>query len=303
MKKFLLIGVFLVFILIVISALVSERSPSQQREAAEELLLSRIKAQNLARLFDVSQIQLVLDNYFDTNKLYPDTLEEISGTIPKLSQIEISDPEIILYKTTNDGQGYMITLTLKDGRKFQIDESESALQKHNEDAARIPSDVVFPEEQINAIVEQIDTNKTDGWQTYHNEEFGFEFKYPGTWYYGGGSRGDNQFLICLNPAGVAGDCTGLVTISWNVDFEERYSGTKSLFEKYQTEEFEISIAGIKARLLTISGYTKGREGFSRELFFERDGFIYNIALVSGKENVFDQILSTFKFIDTDKTNN
>ncbi|MDO8633436.1 MAG: hypothetical protein Q7K38_02740 [Candidatus Wildermuthbacteria bacterium] len=135
-----------------------------------------------------------------------------------------------------------------------------------------------------------------GWQTYRNEEYGVEFQYPDDWYTGGGLRGDTQFLICLNPSGVSGDCTGLVTISWNVDFEERYKAIKNVFKEYTIEESTIYVAGEMGKLLKISGYPKGGEGFSREVFFENNGFVYNIAVESGRKDVFDQILSTFRFI-------
>ena len=135
-----------------------------------------------------------------------------------------------------------------------------------------------------------------GWQTYRSKEYGIEFQYPDDWYTGGGLRGDTQFLICLNPSGVSGDCTGLVTISWNVDFEERYDAIKSLFREYTIEESTIYVGGETGRLLKISGYPEGREGFGREVFFERDGFVYNIAMGVGRKDVFDEILSTFRFI-------
>jgi len=135
-----------------------------------------------------------------------------------------------------------------------------------------------------------------GWQTYKNEEFNLEFEYPNDWYHGGGPRGDNQFLICLNPKGMAGDCIGLVTISWNIDFDKRYSAIKKLFEKYEVTESETTISNVPAKMFVVSGYEKGREGFTRELFFERSGLIYNIAVIYGKEGVFDHIVKSFKIL-------
>ena len=135
--------------------------------------------------------------------------------------------------------------------------------------------------------------ETAGWQIYKNEKYGFEFKYPVGWYAGNQDR-NSQYLICLNPTGVSGDCTGLVTVSWGVNFTERYSAIKNLFVSQSVEESEVNFSGAVAKLLTI----ENPGGFSRELLFEQNGFVYNIGMVSGKEDVFDQILSTFRFVQT-----
>jgi len=133
-------------------------------------------------------------------------------------------------------------------------------------------------------------------QTYINETFNLEFEYPNDWYYNDHSSGDNQFLICLNPKGISGDCVGLITISWNVDFEERYNGIKKVFEKYEVTESETTISNVPAKMFTVSGYESGREGSTRELFFEHDGFVYNIGIGYGNERVFDQIVKSFEIL-------
>jgi len=138
---------------------------------------------------------------------------------------------------------------------------------------------------------------TSNWQTYRNDEYGVEFKYPSDWYAGGSLRGDNQFLICLNPSGVAGDCTGLITVSWGVDFDERYQAIRNLFSEYSVQESTTQIGTEQAVLMKISGYPSGREGFSRELLTTHEGDVYTISMVSGEERVFEQILSTFRFIE------
>jgi len=138
------------------------------------------------------------------------------------------------------------------------------------------------------------SNIPTDWKTYHNERYGFQFKYPPTWYYSGGIRGDNQYLICLNPNNTSGDCTGLLTVNWNVSFQERYSTMKSLFIKNgSVKESEMFVDGVNGKLLTVSG----SGGYTKSVFWEKY-YLFNFEMLFGNDILFNQILSTFKFTGT-----
>jgi hypothetical protein len=149
----------------------------------------------------------------------------------------------------------------------------------------------FSFQQIQSVKDE-----TAGWKIYTNEKYGFEMKYPADWYYVV-SDYDNQQLVCLNPEGISGDCDGLLTVSWDVGLQERYEAIKQLFKGYVISESDIKIDGRDGKLLTI----ENESGFSKELFFENEGYIYNFSILTGKEVIFNRMLSTFKLIRIDET--
>jgi hypothetical protein len=139
----------------------------------------------------------------------------------------------------------------------------------------------------------------ENWNIYRNEEYGFEIKFPNNWAYHVNDY-ETQQLICFYPGKYPGDCPGILSVSWNIDFQERYTKTKQLFEKdYDVIESIISIDDTEGKLLTIKDTT----GFSKSVFFEKENYIYNFAIIVEEEFLFNQILSTFKFIEPSETAN
>jgi len=177
----------------------------------------------------------------------------------------------------NLGENYKI-LVIKDGDHLVV---------ISQNAQSEILDSVFSSFKFSDSKSSVDTSS---WKTYQNDKYGFEFKYPATWYYNQGFRGDTQYLICLNPLGSSGDCTAVLTVNWNVDFEDRLNAMKSLFiEKYSVEESIIQVDGVDGKLLKINN----PGGFTRLLFWEKGGYLYNL---QATEDLFSQILPTFKFI-------
>lgn len=149
------------------------------------------------------------------------------------------------------------------------------------------------------------------WKTYRNEEYGFEFKYPGDW------KVDecDQKIILIN-----GICysdfteTGAITISDDLNLEYQ----TNLYDQYsqeweQSQKNQIIIDNISAiKFFGIEGNRVEGPGpipgsKLQFILFNSRNHTYNISFAEkpGQNylNIFDQILSTFRFIDQPDTSN
>ena len=133
-------------------------------------------------------------------------------------------------------------------------------------------------------------DETADWQTYKSDKYGFEFKYPTGWHYNA-SNDLAQTRVCLNPKGISGDCSAILTINSGITKADFQSKFKTLYEKNgSVSESIIGINGIDGNLFYISG-----NGFSKNVFFDKNGYVYSFAVIAEHEDVFEKILTTFKF--------
>jgi len=152
------------------------------------------------------------------------------------------------------------------------------------------------------------SDETAGWQTYKNEQYGFEIKYPGDWH--------------VYPPVLQGmDIVGFSNLSEEEAQAKQESGdvtnTYSLTVKIingqiddwlkAQQEFSGAIDFLKEKIIIgenegykISGTLEDKKGFSK-VFFTREK-VYLIETLFPEKcryeecEIFNQILSTFRFI-------
>jgi hypothetical protein len=163
-------------------------------------------------------------------------------------------------------------------------------------------------DQILSTFKFIEPIDTSNWNTYRNEEYGFEFKYPNNW-----KSRDNltdiigpadsilPFVLPENPADMTGTCKVSIGRFDNPDNLSLSDWLK------QAEEETGALPPISSVPITIDGVTGIKEvieeiGLATTVYLPKGDRIIAIALLCG-DDVFDkcnilfnQILSTFKFI-------
>lgn len=175
----------------------------------------------------------------------------------------------------------IVIIAVKMDNKWLIDEWNYPAYKY-----KVNKYSGFGQEEI------ISNNETAHWQTYKSKEYGFEIKFPNNWRHHVNDY-EAQQMICFYPGQYPGDCPAILSISWDTTLQKRYADVKAMFEKnYTVTESDISIDGVEGKLLNIENPT----GFAKEAFFEKESYIYNFAIVAEHKSLFNQILSTFRFV-------
>ncbi|HPN54816.1 MAG TPA: DUF333 domain-containing protein [Candidatus Moranbacteria bacterium] len=140
-----------------------------------------------------------------------------------------------------------------------------------------------------------DSNDISNWQTYKNNEYGFEFKYPKGWEFKE-NLDNNEFVIRK----------GMMSPELKIQFKsEKYSEVlaeeKKFFNEYQQDNKELEQPTGEIKEGVLAGYA------TEEIFYYSPvGFIQKIIIFSRNDKAIlintyvtadlDKILSTFKFI-------
>jgi len=156
------------------------------------------------------------------------------------------------------------------------------------------------ENKILSTFKFIEKDNTSDWQTYRNEEFGFEVKYPEEFEMHETetvfTRSNNQItgyaINLLEPERLYGTSIRIFKIDQGETAEEAFDRIHKVQLTNVTKDKK-TIAGIEAE------YYKNIPGHNSydEVFFIYDDYFYGISKHAIEEETFDQILFTFKFTD------
>ncbi len=178
-------------------------------------------------------------------------------------------------------------------KNFKGDIYELDCMEPNYDCVNNKCEIVEDDQNQHDISDLLSkASATDGWQTYQNEEFGFEFKYPKEWNFPNPNLSPRGSFVVksdfdnLTDAHFLIDAIGHAVDSPSIKKEFK----KTIFAGKEAEEFNlIDEERIlrEIRIIEIDGkWTKDNNIF---YYVEND----KKDLIP----IFNQILSTFKFID------
>lgn len=136
--------------------------------------------------------------------------------------------------------------------------------------------------------------ETANWKTYTNDTYGYIVKYPSDWEYKFGKGKDAQVVFGLSPVEIRTDIPNfLISVSETIKqplFEE--DGRNKVMETKQ-----ITIGGQSGEQATIADGGSGKVSYIQSaVLYNGKTYYFNLHDLNKKE-IYDQILSTFKFLD------
>jgi hypothetical protein len=156
------------------------------------------------------------------------------------------------------------------------------------------------------VVNDVKSEAKD-WETYKSEEYGFQVSYPGGWNYKNYSQGVYFFPADIN---IKDASSGLISINAYVidqTIEQFINNSESGYDYYKKAE-DVEIAGIIGK----KQVNPPAPIPSERIVFKKDKTIYTISVVldksleekyslDQKKEIFNRIVSTFKFTETADT--
>jgi len=260
------------------------------------------KSPDAVRKSGIRQINLAMDMYYDDYGEYLQS-EKIPIAIGNyLNPVPIENPmrgPCYSYQWISnmiDPQKYCVWACLGDGKFFV------ANQKGVKTLEKAPTDLNCGEEETTA-------DETVNWKTYTNEEFGFEIKYPDIKDVLLIAQADSarEFLFSAVPCGYSEEESNVLGLIKFFPAIEGGFANSEYGKKYTEAECDNLVTRyiMHGRFCTDRNLTKYQD-WCKEGSEISDYHRYDIYLACdwrGKEgrvkcnNLFNQMLSTFKFID------
>lgn len=141
---------------------------------------------------------------------------------------------------------------------------------------------------------QTENSETADWKTYTNDEYGFEFKYPGEWKVGEERASGDYFMVLIGrqePVQVY----GIFALAVRYKSKNEYLSSLESVGYINVGESDTLLGGEKATFYT---YSRNNSDLKwRMIVAEKDGNTIEFSMGATEEydNVFNNILSTFKF--------
>ncbi|HOX30008.1 MAG TPA: hypothetical protein P5080_01645 [Candidatus Paceibacterota bacterium] len=141
-----------------------------------------------------------------------------------------------------------------------------------------------------------ETDKTADWQTYRNEEYGFELKYPKEWAI---AKNSEEIVSIGDQASNSGFHIEALPNKGKLPFDQWYKQEVSSGNNTGYESKKVIINGSEAEVFDTVFHainTHSVEGLEAYLAGQ-DDIIHIVAGGHGTKTIFDQMLSTFKLIE------
>lgn len=201
---------------------------------------------------------------------------QVFQTNPKLRTLLL----ILIFNFAASGIALAILAQIQAYNREQIYlATEAALPRHR-DASKVGNS---PSTALGTTL-----NEVEGWKTYRNEELGFEFRYPADW------EDPSEDLLSTT---VNIDFQNSFSLQFGVFYNQNLGRGMTIDELVRNSFEEIIVDGKKARKISEYGSAKVSNDITVYIPVDKENIVVVVNQNKGvDEKIFNQILSTFKFI-------